>query len=182
MCSRIRDFDEFVPLFVTQSNAVMPVDNYMGKVTGKNNNVLTVHYEYKADYSDPPNWVSYSTTSPWTVSNSDGINEIGFGDYIEIAGYLGVGSEGDSVCIGKMKSSTEKVITDVYGDPDYLVPVSVFMRDHPEVLNPPLLGNYIRASGSRPIPSPLINQFTIFTPFSDNFCYSYLKPFCTHLR
>jgi hypothetical protein len=31
-------------------------------------------------------------------------------------------------------------------------------------------------------PSPLINQFTIFTPFSDNFCYSYLKPFCTHLR
>ncbi len=39
-----------------------------------------------------------------------------------------------------------------------------------------------RASGSRPILSPLINQFTIFTPFSDNFCYSYLKPFCTHLR
>nr|AAU83833.1 hypothetical protein GZ34A6_45 [uncultured archaeon GZfos34A6] len=42
--------------------------------------------------------------------------------------------------------------------------------------------NFNRASGSRPIPAPLINQFTIFTPFSDNFCYSYLKPFCTHLR
>jgi hypothetical protein len=50
------------------------------------------------------------------------------------------------------------------------------------IFNKNLYKNYIRASGSRPVPSPLINQFTIFTPFSDNFCYSYLKPFCTHLR
>ena len=131
-----------MPIFVTQCNAVMPVDNYMGKVTGKNNNVLTVQIGYKADYSEPPNWVSYSTTFPWTVSNSDAINEIGFGDYIEIAGYLGVGSEGDSVCIGKMKSRTEKVITDVYGDPDYLLPIHAFTKLTGN-LNPPLLGDYI---------------------------------------
>ena len=119
-------------IFVTQSNAVMLVDSYMGKVTEKNNNVLTVQIEYKPDYSNwPPKWVSYSATSQWTISNSNAINEIRGGDYIEIAGFLGVDNEGESVCIGKMKSSTEKVITDVYGDLDYLLP------------NPQLLGNYI---------------------------------------
>ena len=131
-----------LPIFVTQSNAVIPVDIYMGKVTEKNNDVLTVQIEYKPDYSNPHNWVSYSATSQWTVSNSNAINEIRVGDYIEIAGLLGVDNEGDSICIGKMKSSTEKVITDVYGDPDYLVPVHAFI-EHPGVLNPPLLGNYI---------------------------------------
>ncbi|NQE52964.1 Cell surface glycoprotein, partial [ANME-1 cluster archaeon GoMg3.2] len=128
--------------FVTQTNAVMPVDIYMGKVTGKNNDVLTVQIEYKPDYSHPHNWVSYSATSQWTVSNSNAINEIMVGDYIEIAGYLGVGSEGDSICICKMRSSEEKIITDVYGDPDYLVPVHAYI-EHPRVLNPPLLGDYI---------------------------------------
>ncbi|MEA2052900.1 MAG: hypothetical protein U9O90_08805, partial [Euryarchaeota archaeon] len=131
-----------LPIFVTQISAVMPVDNYMGKVTGKNNDVLTVQIGYKSDYSEPPNWVYYSTTSQWTVSNSDVKNEIGIGDYIEIAGYLGVGSEGDSVCIGKMKSRTEKVITDVYGDPDYLSPVHAFTKLTGN-LNPPLLCDYI---------------------------------------
>lgn len=58
-----------LPIFVTQISAVMPVDNYMGKVTGKNNDVLTVQIGYKSDYSEPPNWVYYSTTSQWTVSN-----------------------------------------------------------------------------------------------------------------
>ena len=41
--------------------------------------------------------------------------------------------------------------------------------------------NFKGASGSRPIRSPLINQFIIFIPFSDNSCYSHLKLFCTHL-
>ena len=131
-----------LPIFVTQTNAVMPVDIYMGKVTGKNNDVLTVQIEYKPDYSNPHNWVSYSATSQWTVSNSNAIYEIRVGDYIEIAGLLGVDNEGESICIGKMKSSTEKVITDVYGDPEYLVPVHAYI-EHPRVLNPPLLGDYI---------------------------------------
>ena len=132
-----------VLIFVTQSNAVMLVDSYMGKVTEKNNNVLTVQIEYKPDYSNwPPKWVSYSATSQWTISNSNAINEIRVGDYIEIAGLLGEDNEGESICIGKMKSRTEKIITDVYGDPGYLVPVHTFI-EHPGVLNPPLLGNYI---------------------------------------
>jgi hypothetical protein len=131
-----------LPFFATQTNAVMPVDIYMGKVIGKNNDVLTVQIENKLDYSNPHNWVSYSATSQWTISNSNAINEIRVGDYIEIGGLLGVDNEGESICIGKMKSSTEKIITDVYGDPGYLVPVHSFI-EHPEVLNPPLLGDYI---------------------------------------
>jgi hypothetical protein len=135
-----------MPVFITQSDAVILVENYMGKVVGKDikNNELTVQIEYKADYSTEQvsSWVPYHSTSQWTVSNSNAINEIRVGDYIEIAGFLGVDNEGESICIGKMKSSTEKVITDVYGDPGYLVPAHAFI-EHPGVLNPPLLGNYI---------------------------------------
>ena len=42
-----------VSVFVTQSDAVMLIENYMGKVVGKDikNNELTVQIEYKADYS-----------------------------------------------------------------------------------------------------------------------------------
>ena len=64
----------------------------------------------------------------------DAINEIQIGDYIEICDL--------SACIGKMRSGEEKIITDVYGDPGYLVPVHTFI-EHPGVLNPPLLGDYI---------------------------------------
>ena len=111
----------------------MLIENYMGKVVGKDikNNELTVQIEYKADHStEQVSWVPYHSTSQWTAS-MDAINEIQIGDYIEI-----------SACIGKMKSSTEKVITDVYGDPDYLLPNHAF-TELTGNLNPPLLGDYV---------------------------------------
>lgn len=87
-------------------------------------------------------WQPNDSIIEWLFPNEDAANEIRVGDYIEI---LGSASSGWIIGLGRMDSSTEMTITDIYGDPNFLEPYwSSESRD------PPLLGNYMVEYNSTP--------------------------------
>jgi hypothetical protein len=100
----------------------------MGTVTGKDiqNNTITIQTEYyKWSLLYVGLWEPYNCTLEAKVPNEDVMKEINLCDYVE-ASCLGTPGEcwdwyAGWVSLGKMKSSTEKVITDIYGDPAYLM-------------------------------------------------------------
>ncbi|KAF5436534.1 CASH domain-dontaining protein [Candidatus Methanophagaceae archaeon] len=108
-------------------NAVMPQCNYVGTVMGKDiqNSAITVQTDCYQMYNfGRGEWTPYNCSLEAKVPNEDAINEINVGDYVEVSC---IGSPGKCgywwgwVSLGKMKSSTEKVVTAIYGDPAYLM-------------------------------------------------------------
>lgn len=129
--------------FVGGVSAVLDPEGYMGTVIEKDieNNTFEVQTEY--EWQD--GWQSNTTTLKWIFPNEDAMNEINVGDCVEILGFSG--SSGWTIGLGKMKSSTEGVITDIYGDPYFLEPYSFSFPENPD---PPLLGNYTIEYNSTP--------------------------------
>ncbi|PXF53299.1 MAG: hypothetical protein C4B56_02405 [Candidatus Methanophagaceae archaeon] len=124
-------------IFVGTVSAAFYPDGFMGTVIEKDtkNNTFEIQTEYKW-WNDE--WQANSTTLKWIFPNENAMNEINVGDYVEILGFPE--PSGWTIGLEKMKSGTEKVITDIYGDPYFLEPYS--FSSFPENPDPPLLGNY----------------------------------------
>jgi hypothetical protein len=97
-----------ISVFIPEVNAALPPYYCIGTVIGKDiqNNTITIQTDYVT-------WTPRSCIVEGTVPNKDALNEIEIGDYVEAVGY---GGPGAWLALGKMKSSTEKVISAVYGD------------------------------------------------------------------
>lgn len=117
-------------------------EGYIGTVIEKDfgNNTFEVQTTYEWAYSE---WQPDDTTMEWPFPNEDAMNEISVGDYVGILGFPE--PQGRTICLGKMNSSTEKVITDICGDPDFLNP---YWSSNP--LDPPLLDNFTIEYSSTP--------------------------------
>ena len=131
--------------FIGGTSAVFNPEGYMGTVIEKNsgNNtfeIQTTHeWAYTGAYAE---WQHNDTIMEWLFPNEDAVNEICVGDYVEV---LGCADFGEVIGLGRMNSSTEKVITDIYGDPNFLEP---YRSSKP--LDPPLLGNFTIKYNSTP--------------------------------
>ncbi len=122
------------------ASAAINPEGYMGTVIGKDaeNNTFKVQTMYEWSYNwSHPGWQLNDThiELEWLFPNEDAVNEICVDDYVEIFGFA-ASPAGDVIGLGRMNSSTDTVITDIYGDPDFLEPYS---SEPPE---PMLLGNY----------------------------------------
>jgi len=118
-----------MPVFIPEVSAALgPGYNYRGTVVSKDiqSETITIQTDYEYGGTGPaPEWIPHSCKFEGNAPNADALNEINVGDYVETASLV---TPSWLIALGKMKSSAEKVITDIYGDPDYLVS--------------PLLGNY----------------------------------------
>ena len=106
-----------VPVFIPEAGAALRPYYYVGTVIGKDisNNTITIQTEcqYGGTGSAP-----YICTLKGVAPNEDALNGINIDDYV---GAHSLGSPGGEwATLAKLKSSTEKVITDIYGDPGYL--------------------------------------------------------------
>lgn len=128
--------------FMGGASAVFNPEGYMGTVIGKDagNNTFEVQTTHEWAYAE---WQHDNTIMEWSFPNDDAMNEISVGDYVEILG--SPEPYGWTIGLGKMNSSTEKVITDIYGDPNFLEP---YWPSEP--LDPPLLGNFTIEYNSTP--------------------------------
>lgn len=108
--------------FMGGASAVFNPEGYMGTVIGKDagNNTFEVQTTHEWAYAE---WQHDNTIMEWSFPNDDAMNEISVDDYVEILGFAA--SPGGVIGLGKMNSSTEKVITDIYGDPNFLEPYLV---------------------------------------------------------
>ena len=120
--------------FTGCASAVFNPEGYMGTVIEKDsgNNTFEVQTTHEWAYTE---WQPDDTTMEWLFPNEDAMNEISVGDYVEILGFPV--PYGRTIGLGKMNSNTERVITDIYGDPNFLEP---YWPSEP--LDPPLLGNF----------------------------------------
>ena len=127
--------------FMGGASAVFNPEGYMGTVIGKDagNNTFEVQTTHEWAYAE---WQHNNTIMEWSFPNDDAMNEISVDDYVEILGFAS--SLGGVIGLGKMNSSTEKVITGIYGDPNFLAYWSS------EPLDPPLLGNFTIKYNSTP--------------------------------
>ena len=127
------------------SAALCPPAGYMGEVIGTDigNNTFEVQTTHNWSYNwSNPGWQLNDTTMKWTFPNKDAADEVDVGDYVEILGFPE--TSGWVIGLGKMESSTEKIITDIYGDPNFLEPY--FLNP----LDPPLSGGYTLKYDSKP--------------------------------
>jgi hypothetical protein len=110
-------------------------DGYLGTVIGTDaeNSMFEVQitHEWLCGASG---WQPNDTTTEWIFPNDDAMDEICVDDYVEI---LGSASSGGVIGLGRIKSDMEMVITDIYGDPNFLESYCFL-----EIRDPPLLGNY----------------------------------------
>jgi len=128
--------------FVGGASAAFDPQGYMGSVIRKDvdNNAFEVQTTHEWAHDG---WLPNATTMEWLFPNEDAMNEISVDDYVEI---LGFPEPYDwTISLGKMKSSTDKVITDIYGDPNFLEP---YWSSEPK--DPPLLGNFTIEYNSTP--------------------------------
>jgi PKD repeat protein len=124
--------------FMGCASAVFNPEGYMGTVIGKDADNNTFEVQTMHNWSDNwpcGEWQPSDTIMEWSFPNDDAVNEICVGDYVEILGFAA--SPGGVIGLGRMNSSTEMFITDIYGDPNFLEP---YRSSDP--LDPPLLGNF----------------------------------------
>jgi len=128
-------------IFIGCASAVFYPEGYMGAVVEKDigNNTFEVETTHEWVWNE---WQSSNATTKWTFPNNDAAEEVDVGDYVEILGFPEI--SGWVIGLGKMKSSTEKIITDIYGDPDFLEP---YFQKPPD---PPLFGSYTLEYNSKP--------------------------------
>jgi hypothetical protein len=132
--------------FIGGASAAFNPGGYMGTVVGKDSGNNTFEVQTTHNWSDNGpcgEWQPSTAITEWPFPNEDALNEINVGDYVEILGFPE--PYGQTIGLGKMNSSTEKVITDIYGDPDFLEP---YWPSEP--LDPPLLGNFTIKYSSTP--------------------------------
>lgn len=118
----------------------------MGTVIEKDSGNNTFEVQTTHNWSDNWShigWQPNTTTMEWPFPNEDALNEVNVGDYVQILGFPE--PYGWTIGLGKMNSSTEMFITDIYGDPDFLEP---YWSSEP--LDPPLLGNFTIKYSSTP--------------------------------
>ena len=120
--------------FVGGASAAINPEGYMGTVVGKDTGNNTFEVQTTHNWSNTQ-WQYNSTTMEWIFPNEDAANGICVGDYVEILGFAAY--PGEVIGLGRMNSSTEMFITDIYGDPYFLEPYW-----YSEPLDPPLLGNF----------------------------------------
>ena len=152
-------------IFVGTASAWVPIDCVMGTVEQKTDTKLEIHIEKRGDFGGQ-GWNHFESTLelPFEFFDSEIVDvvwdEISVGDHVEVSGF-GYGWEeqvclANCLCIAKVKSSgdglTDKIITDIYGDPATLgVSLGCFeWIDEPCVYDPPLLGNYIIEYDNKP--------------------------------
>ncbi|MEA1894526.1 MAG: hypothetical protein U9N36_04830 [Euryarchaeota archaeon] len=100
------------------------------------NNTFEVQTTYNWSYNWLHiGWQPNDTAMEWLFPNEDAVNEVCVGDYVEILGFAA--SPGWVIGLGRINSSAEMFITDIYGDPNFLEP---YWQSEP--LNPTLLGNF----------------------------------------
>ena len=136
-------------VFMSEVKCALLTCHFMGTVTGKDlqSNNITIQTEYHFDGNE---WTPYVYTLEGTAPNIDAVNMINISDCVEAGsfGNLAWNTPEDGwwsqswVAIGKMNSSTEKVITDIYGDPAFLFYFYEAYGDPSSVPYVPLLGNY----------------------------------------
>jgi len=132
--------------FVGCASAAFNPEGHMGTVVGKDsgNNTFEVRTTHNWSYNGScGEWQPSTAIMEWPFPNEDALNEIDVDDYVEILGFPE--PYGQTICLGKMNSSTEKVITDIYGDPNFLEPYCPS-----EPLDPPLLGTFTIKYSSTP--------------------------------
>ena len=128
--------------FAGGASAAFNPEGYMGTVIGKDveNNTFEIQTTHKWSHIA---WQPNDTTIEWLFPNEDAANELCVGDYVEILGFAA--PPGWVIGLGRMNSSTEMCITDIYGDPEFLEPYC-FLK----ILYPPLLGNFTIEYNSTP--------------------------------
>ena len=128
--------------FMGGASAVFNPEGYMGTVIGKDagNNTFEVQTTHEWAYDE---WQPNDAIMEWLFPNEEAMNEISVDDYVEILGFAA--SPGGVIGLGRMNSSTEMYITDIYGDPNFLEP---YWPSEP--LDPPLLGNFTIKYNSTP--------------------------------
>lgn len=128
-------------IFIGCASAIFYPEGYMGTVIEKDigNNTFEVETTHKWVSNE---WQSSSANTKWIFPNNDMADEVYVGDYVEILGFPEI--SGWVIGLGKMKSSEEKIITDIYGDPDFLEP---YFQNPPD---PPLSGGYTLEYDSEP--------------------------------
>ena len=128
--------------FMGGASAVFNPEGYMGTMIEKDagNNTFEVQTTHEWAYAE---WQHDNTIMEWSFPNDEAMNEVSVDDYVEILGFAA--SPGGVIGLGRMNSSTEKVITDIYGDPNFLEP---YWSSEP--LDPPLLGNFTIKYNSTP--------------------------------
>jgi len=132
--------------FMGCASAAFNPEGYMGTVIGKDSGNNTFEVQTTHNWSDNwpcGEWQPSDTIMEWSFPNDDAMNEMCVGDYVEILGFAA--SPGGVIGLGRMNSSTEMFITDIYGDPDFLEP---YWSSEP--LDPPLLGNFTIKYNSTP--------------------------------
>jgi len=128
-------------IFAGPASAVFYPEGYMGTVIEKDIGDDTFEVETTHKWVSTE-WQSSNATTKWKFPNNDAADEVAVGDYVEILGFPEI--SGWAIGLGKMKSSTEKIITDIYGDPNFLEP---YFQKPP---NPPLSGDYTLEYDSKP--------------------------------
>ena len=121
-------------------------EGYLGTVIEKDveNDAFEVQTTHNwSDGGSCGEWQCSSTTIKWLFPNEDAANEICVGDYVEILGFAA--PMGAVIGLGKMNSCTETIITDIYGDPNFLEP---YLSS--DSLEPPLLSDYVITYSSTP--------------------------------
>jgi hypothetical protein len=104
-------------LLVPEISAALQGFNYLGEVTAINGGTseITIETEYTRDGQ----WV-LTISAPLTgVAPNDAVHGLKVGDYVEAVS-LGVPGE-TWVALGKMKSPEQRTMTDIYGDPAFLI-------------------------------------------------------------
>nr|QNO46969.1 hypothetical protein CLAIAILK_00030 [Methanosarcinales archaeon ANME-2c ERB4] len=132
--------------FMGGASAAFNPEGYMGTVIGKDAGNSTFGIQTTYNWSDNWShigWQPNDTIMEWLFPNEDAANELCVGDYVEILGFAA--SPGEVIGLGRMNSSTEMFITDIYGDPNFLEPYW-----YSEPLDPPLLGNFTIKYSSTP--------------------------------
>ncbi len=126
--------------------AAINPEGYLGTVIekGAENDTFKVQTTHEWSYSWANiGWQPNDTIIEWLFPNEDAMNEICVGDYVEIVGFAA--PPGWVIGLGRMNSSTEMIITDIYGDPNFLEPCG-----SSESLDPPLLSDYTIKYNSTP--------------------------------
>jgi len=124
--------------FIGGASAAFCPEGYMGTVIGKDaeNNTFEIQTTHNWSYNwSHIGWQPNDIVIEWLFPNEDAANEICVGDYVEVFGFAA--SPGRAIGLGKINSSTEVIITDIYGDPNFLEP---YWLSEPR--DPPLLGNF----------------------------------------
>ena len=103
--------------------AVLRPYGYMGRVVGKEAESATIKIQTEYRWGSS-GWQTDRNVLDGTAPNEDAMNEIRVGDYV-LATSLGVPG-GSWITLATMKSSTARVVTDIYGDPGYVwdIPLS----------------------------------------------------------